>query len=183
MSVIVFIYSSLHHPACSQQRAQYGQKQRRQNERAGGNQQLDRCALDLALDCGAMGRADLATLSSQRLGQRAPRASACPTVMAKVSSALTSKSRAAANSSASRVPTPTCHAMQARSRRTASTDRRLAQKISSAASNERPAEKAPGAPRRSSRTPHRATPAPGRPPQSRPSFARSGHQSPSSPQQ
>ena len=62
------MYSSLHHPACSQQRAQYGQKQRRQDERAGGNQQLDGCTLDLALDRGAMSRTDLATLSGQRLG-------------------------------------------------------------------------------------------------------------------
>lgn len=53
------MYSSLHHPACSQQRAQYGQKQRRQDERAGGNQQLDGRTLDLALDRGAMSRTDL----------------------------------------------------------------------------------------------------------------------------
>ena len=62
------MYSSLHHPACSQQRAQYGQKQRRQDERAGGNQQLDGRTLDLALDRSAMSRTDLATLSGQRLG-------------------------------------------------------------------------------------------------------------------
>ena len=136
------MYSSLHHPACSQQRAQYGQKQRRQDECAGGNQQLDGRTLDLALDRGAMSRTDLATLSGQCLGKWGTQSERLPhrdgKGLERSHVQVACGGQQARPHACPRPPAMPCRPAQVEE---PASDRRLAQKISSAASNERPAER------------------------------------------